>query len=84
MVTKGVYHKMLIKANKIESVNTELIKTYLAKNNITRNQFAKLCHMSILTLNRILDGKPNYKLESLLKISETMNVETKTLFTKKR
>lgn len=75
---------MLISANNIENINTGLIRTYLAKNNISQNQFAKRCHMSVTTLKRILNGKPNYRLENLLKISETMNIETKTLFIKKR
>ncbi len=57
-----------------KEVNIEPIETYMRKNLLSRTQFCKRCGISISTLNKILCGDGNYRLNALLKISRAIDV----------
>ena len=62
------------------SVNTEMIKSYMKDNNISKTQFCKTCKISIGTLNKILSGDMNFAINALWKISHVLGIRMCQLF----
>ena len=68
---------------KIEKyINIEKIKSFMRENNYTHKNFSSICKISTNTLSKILNGKSNFRLINLLKISKAMNAHLKDLFIK--
>ncbi|MGN1222030.1 MAG: helix-turn-helix domain-containing protein [Christensenellales bacterium] len=61
-------------------INTDLIRDYMRANNSSKQEFCKSCKISIGVLNKILNGKENFRISALLKISRLINVELYKLF----
>ena len=60
--------------------NTEIIEEYIIKNSLSKKQFCKLCKIDCYVLDKILDGKANFKIHYLFKIAEKINIEIYELF----
>lgn len=58
-------------------INTKLIEDYMKENNLTKKQFAELCHFSTSTLQRILNGKEsNYRYDVLRNLLLVLKVKS--------
>ncbi len=62
------------------NINTDLIKSYLHKNKLSKKHFCKLCRIGISTLNKILNNQRNFRINALFKISMVMNLQVYKLF----
>ena len=52
-----------------QTFNTELIKNYMRENNLSKKSFCKVCNISPLTLNKILNQKTNIRILAIFKIA---------------
>lgn len=62
-------------------MNTKLINVYMAKNEVTKEQLAKACNMSLSTLYNILKNKHNTGMKYIIKLASVMNVSVDSLLT---
>ncbi|MBR3804308.1 MAG: helix-turn-helix transcriptional regulator [Clostridia bacterium] len=60
-------------------IDAEKIYFYIAKNNLSKNKFAKLCKISVATLNSVLNGCSNTKVSTLFKICRVLDLHIKDL-----
>ena len=60
-------------------INTELIKSYMKENNLSKAKFCKICKISPSTFNKIMNNG-NFKLIALFKIARVLNVYVHQLF----
>lgn len=60
-------------------INIELIRDYIAKNNLSKTKFCRLCKINISTLNRIFSGG-NFNLIAIFKIARVLKVEVYRMF----
>lgn len=65
-------------------VNIELIENYIAKNNITKKQFAKICQISLQDLTKVLDNHSDFSIDLLFNIAKTMQIQIKDIFNKNK
>ncbi len=66
-----------------ETINVKLINDYITANNLTKKQFANLCHISVYMLCKILNGYENFDIKYLFRIAKVLNVHIHEMFTKK-
>ncbi|MCI8499431.1 MAG: helix-turn-helix transcriptional regulator [Clostridia bacterium] len=52
--------------------------------NLSKSKFCKLCGFGMTTLNKIMNDDYSIHIDVLGKLSKTMNVEIKDLFTKQK
>ena len=64
------------------NVNIGYIFEYMSKNNLSKNQFCKLCGIGTTTFDRIVRGE-NFGIKSLLKIMKVIEIDIDYLFNKK-
>lgn len=62
------------------TTNTKIIYDYMKKHNLTKNQFAKLCKISVTTLNKVLRGFNYLRISIVYNLLVTLNVKCKDLF----
>lgn len=65
-------------------MNVNLINAYMAKNNMSKEQLAKQCGMSLSTLYNILKNKHNTGMKYIVKMAQVMNVSVDALLKEKR
>ncbi|MGN1212889.1 MAG: helix-turn-helix domain-containing protein [Christensenellales bacterium] len=64
-------------------INSKLIVDYLQENKISKTEFAKMCEISIETLNQILKNNTIYHTQDRFYImSKVLNVKYEDLVTK--
>ena len=52
--------------------NLDLIENFLKENNLSKKEFAKMCGLSVKTVDRIYAGK-NIKMATLIKIAKVLH-----------
>lgn len=60
-------------------LNVKLIKNYIKKNKLSQKEFCELCGISVGTLKRLIGGKSNMRLPSLLKVRRVLGVTLDSL-----
>ncbi len=60
-------------------IDAEKIYVYMIKNNLSKDKFAKLCKISVATLNGVLKGGKNTKVSTLFKICRVLDLHIKDL-----
>ena len=61
------------------TINTKMIADYIADNCYSKAAFARKCKISIWILNKILDGKTDFRFTAIKNIAEFMQVQTTEL-----
>ncbi len=61
------------------TINTKMIKDFIAENCYSKSAFARKCKISLWVLNKILDGKTNFRFTAIKNIAEFMQVQTTDL-----
>ncbi len=56
-------------------VKVDKIIKYMQDNKLSKNQFAKMCGLSIYSLNTILNDYKNYNAYKLAKVAQAMHVK---------
>ena len=60
-------------------INVEKIYEHMIKNNLSKDKFAKLCKISVATLNSVLKSGKNTKVSTLFKICRVLELHIKDL-----
>lgn len=60
--------------------NVKLIEDFMKENRITKTEFCKRCGLDLGTLDRVLLGHVNMRVQALIKLSEYMQVPIEKLF----
>lgn len=55
-------------------VNTNLVKDYIAKNNLTTEQMSKLCDMSARTFSSVINNRRPVDAKLMLKLSLALHL----------
>lgn len=63
-----------------QTFNTKLIKNYMRENNLSKKSFCKVCNISPLTLDKILNQKTNIRILAIFKIARALQVKVHLLF----
>ena len=56
------------------TIKTKMIEEYISDNCYSKSAFARRCKISIWILNKILNGKTNFRFTAILNIAEVMQV----------
>ncbi len=60
----------------------EKIREYITINKITKKDFCDICKISSFVLNKIMNQKPNFRINVLFKIVKVLNIEIKDFINK--
>lgn len=61
-------------------INTELIKNYLKENKLSPSAFCKMCKIDYMCYKKIMDGKNNFRIGAIFKISRQLNLYLHQMF----
>lgn len=61
------------------TINTKMIENYISENCYSKAAFARKCRINICVLNKILNGKTNFRFTAIKNIAEVMQVSTTEL-----
>ena len=61
------------------TINTKMIEDFITENCYSKSAFARKCKISIWVLNKILDGKTNFRFTAIMNIAEFMQVPSTDL-----
>ena len=61
------------------TINIELIKSYMTFNVLTTTKFCELCDISEDSLDKVLNNKTDFEFEVLVRIAKTINVSVSFL-----
>jgi len=64
----------------MNKINTQLIKKYLKEKKLSKSNFCKQCKISVVTLNKIISNKENFRIIALFKIARVLNLQVYQLF----
>ena len=59
----------------MSKLNSHLIKNYMESHNFTQKQMAKMCDVSVFTIQKILSGKGVLMGDTLVKICKTTKIK---------
>lgn len=65
-----------------KTINTDIIKDYMLKNNLSISFFCKKCKISYATYKKIMNNQINFRIIALFRISKVLNVYICNLFLK--
>ena len=61
-------------------IKTEIIRTYIARNNLSKSSFCRQCKIGYNTLNKIFNDDERFRITVLLKISKALGIQIQELF----
>ena len=61
-------------------VNTNTIYLYIHEHGITKTKFCEMCKISLSTLNKVLNGEVNVRVDILFKIAKVLQIEIHEMF----
>ena len=63
-------------------VNSEIIKAFIEKNNLSKTQFCQRCHISVQTLNKVLRKEGDCFIGTIFKIVKAMEIKISQIIIK--
>ena len=63
-------------------INSNLIKSFMLKNKLSKGEFCRRANISIGVLNKMLIGKTNIRLRNVLKIVQLLQIKSDDLIIK--
>ncbi|MBQ3235036.1 MAG: helix-turn-helix transcriptional regulator [Clostridia bacterium] len=62
------------------TIKSEKLYHYMIANNLTKQQFADFCNISMYSLNKMLKGDGSVRLLTLFRVAKSIGIPIKELF----
>lgn len=62
------------------NIKISMIENYIKENNLSKNEFCRLCRISPNTLYKIINNDSNMKIIAIIKIARVINVQLFQMF----
>lgn len=62
------------------TIKIEILKKFMAENNISKTTFCKMCKISHSTLNKIMANDDNFRIIAFFKIARVIKIQVYQMF----